>query len=136
MPEKDVSTRFGDATLHFKMDEEKYKRLSVLAKDLYGHGGVKTLFTKLALQFLEKYEGESNRMDNYFDPNFIPKPEIDDDVDKKILPWLRNKNTEDLAKLKQIFFAAYIYTSGLYDTNPSERATAELTFNILWKKYR
>ena len=135
MPETDVSIRFGEATLHFKMDREKYKKLSVLAKDMYGHGGVKVLFEKFALQFLEKYDGKGNKMDNYFGSNFIPKPEIDDDIETKTLPWLRTRDTNELARLKQNLFASYVFSSALYDINPNERATAELQLNILCKKY-
>lgn len=126
-----------DILVNFKIPKEIYDKIASIARDKYGHGGIKKIYNDLSLKFLEKHDGkQSVKLNTFFDPNYIPKPEIDGDVESQIIPWLRTLSNDQLSKEIQIYYQAYVWAQALRDTPPCERQTISFNPTTLWKRYR
>lgn len=135
MSDKPLSIRFGTATLNVRIDGDLINKYTRIIHEQYGHGGIKIDIGRHILQTVSKYDGNLKKLDKFFDSNFIPKPEIDSDADKSILPWLRNQNDERLSLQSSIFYRSYIYSRALRETSPDARLTTRFDFDLLWRRY-
>ena len=127
----------SDKLVNFKITAEIYDKLASIARDKYGHGGIKKIYTDFSIKFVQKYDGkDSVKLNTFFDPNYVAKPEVDADMETKFIPWLRTLNTEQLSKQIQIFYQAYVWSQALRDTPPSDRHIVNFDLTTLWKRYR
>lgn len=115
-------------------DEKKYNRLKFYCIER----GItlNEFFSQIIDKKIEQIDGIKGGMERFFESGFVPKPEIDEkDVEDKIVPWLRILSPEELAKQRAIFHQSYVFTAALLDVDPKKRATAELPYSILWRRY-
>lgn len=136
MRDFDNSVLTGQTQATFRIDKENWRIFSKIGYDMYGHGGVTRILNKFVNDYIIKYQGKSNKLDTFFDPDFIPKPEIDSLVEEKTLPWLRVQPVEKLKIQGPLSYRTFIYCNALIDTPPSERRTIHFNFDTIWKRYR
>lgn len=115
-------------------DPEVYRRFKTLCTEL-GVSVTDMLWNFVSKKVVE-FDGQKNGIERFFDANFIPKPEIDDDFEKKVLPYLRTLNDESLDNLLRTFYQGYIHIKALQDTPPDQRRTVEFVYDSIWRKYR
>jgi hypothetical protein len=116
-------------------DEKIYNRFKSLCTEL--NVGIHDSIWQYIEKQVAAFDGKrSGKMDLFFDPNYVPKPEIDDDMETRIIPWLRSLNTEQLSKRIQFFYQAYVWSKALHSTPPSDRHIVNFDLTTLWKQYR
>lgn len=133
----DRCVRIGGTTVHLYPNREDWAQFTDLVHRQYGHGAIaKTLWT-LAKEYMTKFESNNgHKLDIFFGSEYIAKPNIDDDIENKILPWLRVQQKEDIDKIRINAYRTYVYAQALLDTSPDQRRTIGLDFETLWKRYR
>jgi hypothetical protein len=91
-------------------------------------------------QFIEKkvaeYDGQKNGIENFFDKSFVPKPEIDADLETKILPWLRTLSDEKLHQMVRNFYPGHIFAKALLDTPQDQRKNTGYDYQTIWRQYK
>lgn len=114
-------------------DRDVWKSLQSIASEL--GTDVSHLLWPLIQKIVEIHDGRKNGLEKFIDPDFIKKPDIDDDFDK-VLPYLRTLNDENLDKILRTFYQGYIHIKALQDTPPDQRRTIEFVYDSIWRKYR
>lgn len=134
----DRCIRIGGTTVHLYPNREDWKKFTDLIHGQYGHGAIAKTLWSLAQDYMKKFDdsGKAHKLDVFFGSGYIPKPDIDSDFDKNILPWLRTKTTDELNTLRINSYRIFVYVQGLIDTPPDQRTTVEFDYETLWKRYR
>src|SRR5690242_11786136 len=132
MSRKHVSIRYNGFSVDFNIDSELWKKYSEIVFMDFGFGAIKHDIGTYIMNRVQKYQTANKGIEAFFEPNYVPKPEIDADVEQKILPWLRSRTNDELNKLRINSYRSFVYTQGLLDTPPDKRSTIEFDYETLW----
>ncbi|MDE1769233.1 MAG: hypothetical protein KGI28_01590 [Thaumarchaeota archaeon] len=117
-------------------DQDIYRKFGTIAKEMHGHGGINKLLWKFIEKTVREHDGQKNGLENYFDQNFIPVPQITDDFETKIIPYIRTLNDDGLTNVIKNLHRGSLFANALRDTPSDQRRTVEFDYMTIWRKYR
>lgn len=124
----------GEFRLSFN-DEEAYKQFKLHCTIL--GTTVKDRIWDLMINDLKQFNDKKTKLDSFFDNNQIQKPEIDDDFESKIKPYLKTRSQKSLELLNQNYFRGNYFIKALLELNPDLRLSFDTTDYLeLWRKHR
>lgn len=126
----------GERLVNFKIDSDLYERIFFLARELYGHGGIKKLYNDLSNNFAEKYDGKTSKLDSFIDPNFTPKPTVFDDTEKVVTPFAMQLSDEDLHKLRMWAFQTHTICTAYSKLTANRRKVTKMNYEECLKVLR
>lgn len=118
--------------VNFKIDSKLYESVFFIARELYGHGGVKKLYNVLSKEFVAKYDGKTAKLDTFLDSNFIPKPIAFDDIDKIVMPFASNLSDVELHNLRVWSFQVYNICMAYSKMSPLKRKNSKMSYDQLF----
>lgn len=83
------------------------------------------------------YRSQKHGLDKFVESTSTTKPQIDDDFEAKIKPYLKTCNQKTLELLNRNYFKGNYFIKALLELEPNTRKTFETTDYLeLWRKHR
>ena len=118
--------------VNFKIESDLYEKVFFIAREKYGHGGVKKLYNVLSHEFVAKYDSGTPKLNKWLDPNFTPKPVIYDNIEKNFLPYAANLDNTQLHELRVWCYQAYNVCMAYSKMGPNQRKNCKMTYDQLF----
>lgn len=121
---------FGKTTANFRVDPKIWNIFSNIAHEQYGFGGISTILTNLVLEYNNKHEGKSStKLDTFLDPNFVPKPRAMDDLDKVVVPFIKQMSNQELHELRVWAYQIVNFCAAYQRFTPQRRKVTNLSYD-------